>query len=270
MCPRFLPSLRWQVFGDKFNYFARNFEKSFGSTLRTLRLINESSTSKGRYHLKNQGQSILDVASNEVGSTSPCGVNYCHSETELPTIETEDVLSAAEEVQEQIAANFISKELALHGENNQLACASSGRLGSVINQNVLSTMEKSVVEQVRSNDLKALELNLAMQKLKLKETQLALNLDSNHLERSKLAMGISKASFKAEKFKNQVEDTRHAELLTKCIDCLVAGIVIMSASLSYAAYVYSYRKISEATAACTPSPQVRTVSSFLLQLIYCF
>lgn len=257
------------VFGDKFNYFARNFEKSFGSTLRTLRLINESSTSKGRYHLKNQGQSILDVASNEVGSTSPCGVNYCHSETELPTIETEDVLSAAEEVQEQIAANFISKELALHGENNQLACASSGRLGSVINQNVLSTMEKSVVEQVRSNDLKALELNLAMQKMKLKETQLALNLDSNHLERSKLAMGISKASFKAEKFKNQVEDTRHAELLTKCIDCLVAGIVIMSASLSYAAYVYSYRKISEATAACTPSPQAakswwipNTVSSF--------
>lgn len=243
------------VFGDKFDYFARNFEKSFGSTLRTLRLINESSTSKGPYPLNNPGLSTSDVTSNEVGSTSPCGVNYCHSETELPTIETQDVLSAAEEVQEQIATNFISKELALHGENNQLACASAGRLGSVINQNMHSTMEKSVVEQIRSNDLKTLELSLAMQKLKLKETQLALNLDSNNLERSKLAMGMSKASFKAEKFKNQLEDMRHDELLKKCIDCLVAGIVIMSASLSYAAYVYSYRKISEATAACTPSPQ---------------
>lgn len=253
------------MFGDKFDYFARNFEKSFGSTLRTLRLINESSTSKGPYPLNNQGLSTSDVTSNEVGNTSPCGVNYCHSETELPTIETQDVLSAAEEVQEQIATNFISTELALHGENNQLACAYSGRLGSVH-----GTMEKYVVEQIRSNDLKTLELSLAMQKLKLKETQLALNLDSNNLERSKLAMGISKASFKAEKFKNQLEDTRHDELLKKCIDCLVAGIVIMSASLSYGAYVYSYRKISEATAACTPSPQVRTVSSFLPQLIYCF
>ena len=76
-------------------------------------------------------------------------------------------------------------------------------------------------------------------------------------------MGISKASFKAEKFKNQVEDTRHSELLKKCIDCLVAGLLIMSVALSYGAYVYSYHRISEATAICTPSTQA-SVAPFLL------
>ncbi|KAJ0096288.1 hypothetical protein Patl1_27479 [Pistacia atlantica] len=152
----------------------------------------------------------------------------CHSETDLPTIATEDTLTTPEVEPEQTTASFIYKELVLHDQNNQLACASSSSLDSAINKNVLSTMEKSVIEQVRSNDLKALELGLVMKKLKLKEAQLALNHDSNHLERSKLAVGISKASFKAEKFKNQLEDMRHGELLKKCIDCLVAGIVLMS------------------------------------------
>ncbi|KAJ4715575.1 putative CPR-5 [Melia azedarach] len=243
------------VLGDKFDYFASNFEKSFRSTLRTLRLINDSSANKGGYCLNNQGLSTSEATSSDVGCTSPCGMGYYHRETELPSIPTQDLLSAPDDVQEQVSANFIGKELAMHGPNNQLACASSSTSGYMINHDMLSTMEKSVIQQVRSNDLKTVELSIAMKKLKLKETELALNLDSNHLERSKLAMGISKASFKAEKFKNELEETRHSELLRKCIDCLVAGIVVMSASLSYAAYVYSYRKISEATAACTPSIQ---------------
>ncbi|XP_031281431.1 protein CPR-5 [Pistacia vera] len=257
------------VFGDNFNYFARNFEKSFGSTLRTLRLINESSTKKEGYHLKNHRVSNLDLPSNEAGCSSNSELHDCHSETDLPTIATEDILTTPEVEPEQTTASFIYKELVLHDQNNQLACASSSSLDSAINKNVLSTMEKSVIEQVRSNDLKALELGLVMKRLKLKEAQLALNHDSNHLERSKLAVGISKASFKAEKFKNQLEDMRHGELLKKCIDCLVAGIVLMSASLSYAAYVFSYKKISEATAACAPLQKEskswwmpNTVSSF--------
>ncbi|KAK8716265.1 hypothetical protein V6N13_043581 [Hibiscus sabdariffa] len=134
---------------------------------------------------------------------------------------------------------------------------------------MLSTIEKSVIEQVHSNDLKTLELSLAMRKLKLKEEQLALNFVSNHLERSKLAMGISKASFKAEKFKNQLEDTRHAELLIMCIDFLVAGLFIMSFLLIYGAYVFSYKRITDATSSCNPSLEeskpwwiLKQVSSF--------
>ncbi|KAL5751775.1 hypothetical protein ACOSP7_021956 [Xanthoceras sorbifolium] len=256
------------VFGDKFDFFARNFEKSFGTTLRTLTLINESSTNEGGCHLSNLDASTLDVTSNENGCIGNSGINYCHSETNVATIATQDVLTIREEVQEKLPTNFINKELVLHGQNNQLVCASSSTSGSVTNQAMLSTMEKSVMEQVRSNDLKTVELGLVMKRLKLKETQLALNHDSNHLERSKLAMGMSKASFRAEKFKTQLEDTRHSELLKKCIDCLVAGLVIMSASLSYAAYVHSYKKITEATAACTPSQESKswwipnTVSSF--------
>ncbi|KAJ6774957.1 PROTEIN CPR-5 [Salix purpurea] len=84
-------------------------------------------------------------------------------------------------------------------------------------------MEKSVVEQARSNDLKALEIGVAMKRLKLDEDLLNLTSESNYLERSKLVMGMSRASFKVDKFKTQLEDTRHAELHRKCIDCLVAG-----------------------------------------------
>ncbi|KAJ9171100.1 hypothetical protein P3X46_019148 [Hevea brasiliensis] len=118
------------------------------------------------------------------------------------------------------------------------------------------------MEKACSNDLKTVEIGLTMKKLKLKEAQLALSFDSNHLERSKLAMGRSKASFKAEKFKNQVEDTKHAELLKNCIDCLVAGLFIMSASLLYGAYVFSYQRITDATASCNPSVEVRAISSW--------
>ncbi|TKY73911.1 CPR-5 protein [Spatholobus suberectus] len=120
---------------------------------------------------------------------------------------------------------------------------------------MVSIFEKSMVEQCRSNDLKTLELGLKMKELKLKEDELALNLDSNNLNRSKLAMGESKASFKAEKFKTQLEDTVHDELKKKCIDCLITGLLIMSSSLLYGAYVYSYERITEATESCTPSTQ---------------
>lgn len=100
-----------------------------------------------------------------------------------------------------------------------------------------------------------------MKKLKVRETQLALNSDLNHLRRSKLAMGMSKASFEVEKFKNQLEDLRHGELNKKCIDCLIAGLLVMCSSLLYGAYVFSYERIAESTASCRPSTEV-SISSF--------
>lgn len=240
-----------QVFGDKFDIFARNFERSFGSTLRTLRLINEASNNKDAYNLSHLNienwDSDLDL-NNRVGCTSNSGY---HSENEVPSVSVQNQMHVAEEVEESVPC--LNQELNLNAQLIQRVCVPSSLGSVIINQSII---KKSVMEQARSNDLKTMEIGLTMKKLKLKEAQLALSFDSNHLERSKLAMGISKASFKAEKFKNQVEDTKHAELLRNCLDCLVAGLFIMSISLLYGAYAFSYQRITDATASCNPSVEV--------------
>ena len=59
-------------------------------------------------------------------------------------------------------------------------------------------------------------LMLLIRKMKLKEIQLAFNSNSYLLERMKFSMGISKASFKAKKFKSQLQNARYVELLKKC------------------------------------------------------
>ncbi|KAG8642912.1 hypothetical protein MANES_12G141400v8 [Manihot esculenta] len=259
-----------------------NFEKSFGSTLRTLRLINEASINKEAYHL-----SPLNVESLASHSTLKNGVDCIScsgikdslsetSETDLRSFSAQNKMHVAADVEDIIPCS--NQELALNGQLNQQICAADveeiipcsnqelalngllnrqicvrSSLDSVINQS--STIEKYIMEEARSNDLKTLEIGLTMKKLKLKEAQLALSFDSNHLERSKIAMGMSKASFKAEKFKSQVEETKYAELLKNCIDCLVAGLFIMSACLLYGAYIFSYQRITDATASCNPSVQ---------------
>ncbi|RVW55058.1 Protein CPR-5 [Vitis vinifera] len=222
------------VFGDKFDCFVRNFEKSFGSTLRTLRLINESPLNKvgghlSHFNVQNSGSDLnLPVPLNRGDTISSSSISDHHSSMGLHPVATLECLNTLEERQESIQTDSANRELTVHGQiSQQLACVSSSSLGSVMNRSTVSTFEKSVVEQARSNDLKALELSLSMKKMKLKETQLALNSDSYLLERMKFSMGISKASFKAEKFKNQLEDTKHAELLRKCIDCLVAGVQVL-------------------------------------------
>uniref|UniRef100_A0A5B7C7D2 Protein CPR-5-like n=1 Tax=Davidia involucrata TaxID=16924 RepID=A0A5B7C7D2_DAVIN len=251
------------VFGDRFDCFVRNFEKSFRSTLMTLRLINESSQSKGE-HLRplNKKSNCSDVASpmsfNGGDSAFNSGAEDCQSEAVPHSIQEQ--LDTLEETGENMRTGLTNRELALHdGQMNQLlTCVSSSTQRSVINQSMLTTLEKSVMEQARSNDLKTFEMGLIMKKLQLKETQLSLNSDSNLLERCKLSMGVSKASFKAEKFKNELEDTRHAELLKMCIDCLVAGLLVMLGCLAYGTYVYSHKRITEATASCTPTMESKS------------
>ncbi|XP_010245864.1 PREDICTED: protein CPR-5 isoform X2 [Nelumbo nucifera] len=243
-----------KAFGYKFDCFAKNFGKSFQSTLRTLQLINETSHNKERndcnLRLQNCHQEMVPPDSfDKQDPISNCDMKNCHIEAIPP----QAPFSTVEEMQESVISESINQDLILHGQiNQQLACISSSTMGSGFNQSMVSTLKQSVIEQARSNDLKAFEIGLTMERMKLKESQLVLNSDSNRLERFKLSMGISKASFKAEKFKNQLEETRHAELLKKCIDCLVAGLVIMSASLAYGAYVYSYDRIMEATESCVP------------------
>ncbi|KAH7520693.1 hypothetical protein FEM48_Zijuj08G0172300 [Ziziphus jujuba var. spinosa] len=252
-------------FGDTFDSFVRNFEKSFGSTLRTLKLINESSVNKGRNHWSqlNLEGSTSDVYHNKgdhicrEGCTSSHNIGICRSEAVIQTNGVQNQLNHSEAIEQNELTDSVDLDLDQHRQTNQMICVSPSPLGSIINQSMRGTIEKSVMEQTRSNDLKSFELGLTMRKLKLKETELALNFESNNLERSKLSMGMSKASFKAEKFKTQLEDLRHAELLKKCIDCLVAGLLLMAASLLYATYIYSYRKIAEATSSCIPSPKAR-------------
>ncbi|KAK6924146.1 hypothetical protein RJ641_010346 [Dillenia turbinata] len=313
------------VAGNKFDCFVQNFEKSFRSTLRTLRLLNTSSlkksdalglldirssyckppsmssnrkgcsicssmekdlqsevelsTSKARGKLgmledlqehKLINGSSLDQCENIYYSNTKCSsfeipsisqssvvfsgdcsaTNDSESEAALPADTMPVSLVTLEHIQEKIQMDSVNKELVLH---QQLAHASPGTLSSLTNKSIFNTFERSVIEQERSNKLKGLEIGLTMKKLQLKEKQLALRSDSNVLERCKIKMGISKASFKAEKFKNQLEDTRYAEFFTMCIDCLVAGLLIMSASLCYGAYIYSYKRITEATASCLPT-----------------
>ncbi|KAL3591647.1 hypothetical protein D5086_010287 [Populus alba] len=217
------------VFGNKFDFFARNFQKSFGSTLSTLRLINESSINWGPHTLIHQNLEIS--ASNRTlnkrdGCTNSACMKDSDSETDLPNNSTEGQTHKPEQVEENISVGCLDQELVLHGPASQLACAPS----SYPLINMYNNIEKSVVEQVRSNDLKALEIGVAMKRLKLDEELLNLTSESNYLERSKLVMGVSKASFKADKFKTQLEDTRHAELHRNCIDCLVADIDMSGSS----------------------------------------
>ncbi|KAL5053391.1 hypothetical protein RYX36_034073, partial [Vicia faba] len=232
------------VFGDKLDDLARNFGQSFACTLSTLGSIYESS-------IGDEGNSLNTMKmefptgrlTREKGDCSSDSVIADDDKTErVLSEEIKDRTNNCEEVEENFQMDSITHhDITLHRQPNQL----------------VSAAEKSVMEESRANDLKALELALTMKKLKLKETQLVLNSDLNHLERSKLTMGMSKASFRVEKFKNQLEDLRHSELIKNCIDCLIAGLLAMSSSLTYGAYVYSYERIAESTASCTRSNKAR-------------
>ncbi|CAH1436826.1 unnamed protein product [Lactuca virosa] len=221
------------VFGNKFDYFVSNFERSFQSTLMTLRVINETSENSKTSYQHVEGSSTYDF----------------HFDMKENTSTSQEQATIVSEYEENTHRDHVSNELAvLHDPRigQQLTLNTPNR------HHMLSTFERSLSEQVRSNDLKAFELSLTMQKMKLKEAQIAVNCDSNILERFKLSMGISKANFRTEKFKTELEDSRHTQLLKKCADCLVAGLLIMLAGLAYGTYIHSYEKLIEATETCTP------------------
>ena len=141
-----------------------------------------------------------------------------------------------------------------------------------LSHSTLTPFERSVMEQARSNDLKAFEINLTMEKLKLKKSQLYLSSYSNFLEKIKISMGIEKSTFREEKFKTQVRDSKHAELVKTCLDLLIAGLILMSCLLIYGAYAFSFKRISEATLSCSASAKVNPLtltkrSKFFLHLV---
>lgn len=250
------------IYGDRFECFLLNFDKSFGSTLRTLRLISEASAAAGYQNESSQiptvGQRNRTVSEQSIAERDniSCGLFPSSESCEVVRGERESLDDAVEKVEDILPLATVNNQIVLHGQMNQeLASASHRFSGSGVGQSILSTFQKSVVEQTRSNDLKAFEISLISRKLQLKESQLALSSYANMLEKIKISMGISKASFKTEKLKNQMLDARHAEFLRKCIDLLVAGLIIMSACLGYGTYIYSYQRITEATSSCSVIPK---------------
>ncbi|CAL9111140.1 unnamed protein product [Musa textilis] len=219
------------IYGNKFDYFIRNFDKSFQSTLKTLCLINKASITKQE--------------------NTDCSFSRCSSSEYTPDLANPEPVSEVENLQENMPLSSMSNQLIPYGkENKHLANIYHGTSGHRFGQSILDTYERSVVEQTRSNDLKAVEIGLVMEKLKLKQSQLALSSDANLLEKIKISMGISKASFKEEKLRNQMLETRHAQLLKRCIDLLVTGLIIMCGFLLYGASIYSLQRITEVTSAC--------------------
>ncbi|GJT93426.1 hypothetical protein Tco_1082271 [Tanacetum coccineum] len=235
-----------EVFGDRFDCFVNNFERSFQSTLMTFRVISETSGNRERSYLHGEG-------------SSTCNSSDFHFDMKANTSSGQEQLTIVNLDDDNVYKNPIYNDVAVHQDptnSQQLACVAPNRLHSgVNNRSVLTTFEKSVNEQARSNDLKALEISLSMQKIRLKEAQIAVNCVSNYLERFKLSMGISKANFKANKFKTELQDSRHAQLLKNCADCLVAGLLIMLSCLTYGTYIHSHQRLIEATESCMPTKE---------------
>ncbi|VFQ86436.1 unnamed protein product [Cuscuta campestris] len=273
------------AFGDHFESFMRNFDKSLRSTLMTLTLVKESSMKNGQQeppsrvtsvpevnlHFKDRledsacdssglehpkpsrgGSSILEVNMHLPRLEDPAchpGLNEINLESTLRSISLEHNL---DEINENMLVESMN-QLTLRDDEEilkQLSCVSSNTYNYAITKSRQNTLEKAVLEQSRSNDLKTVEIGLMIKNLQLQEKKLAVNSQANFLERCKLSLGFSKVSIKAEKFKTELEDARHDELLKICIDCLVAGLFIMVGCLGYGTYVYSHVRITEATAAC--------------------
>ena len=101
----FVSNMCQQVFGDKFDCFVRNFEKSFGSTLRTLRLINESPLNKvgghlSHFNVQNSGSDLnLPVPLNRVDTTISSNISDHYSSMGLHFVATLECLNTREERQ---------------------------------------------------------------------------------------------------------------------------------------------------------------------------
>ncbi|RWW59286.1 hypothetical protein BHE74_00033795 [Ensete ventricosum] len=220
------------VYGNKFDCFIRNFDKSFRSTLKTLGLINTVSFNKQE--------------------NTDCSSFMCNSSENAADLGSSEPVVTIEDLEENISSNSMNSQLILHGYTNQdLANVNRTTSGLGFSQSILSTAEKSVIEQTRSNDLKAIEIGLVMKKLQLKQAQLALSSDANFLEKFKISMGMSKASFREAKLRDQMQETRNAQLLKRCMDLLITGLILMCSLLVYGASIYSYQRITEVTSACT-------------------
>ncbi|XP_031492113.1 protein CPR-5 [Nymphaea colorata] len=282
LCSSAIKESIFYVFGNHFNAFIGNFERSFGSTLQTLRSVNHTSLDQQKMACTSSSMEdcVLDalppivadnsccLADETLRNTSRCNnqpgnpseevqehsCTIAHGYSSLPRLVQKNSASTAQ------ASSTVSEEsqedgqVVIHGQvNQQVACIPPDMTDLRFRQSFLGTFERSVREQVRSNDLKTYEIGLTMKQLQLKESKLIVDSDANFLERLKLSFGFSKASFKKEKLENEMKNAAYSELMKNCADCLLGGLLIMSAFICYAAYVHSYDIFIEASASCTQS-----------------
>uniref|UniRef100_A0ACD5XJJ3 Uncharacterized protein n=1 Tax=Avena sativa TaxID=4498 RepID=A0ACD5XJJ3_AVESA len=219
------------TYGDRFDSFMRNFENSFSSTLRTLHRINE---------IPDYERSPAPECSFKHGGSPAVG--------NLSTVNSLDQTVEAK----QDTVNSVESELVLYARDSQhLAQSARSRSSHEADRCILNAFERSVKEQARSNELKEFEIGLSMRKLQLKHSQLTLSSYTHMLEKMKISLGFQKASFQAEKFKTQMQDTRDTQILRTLIDFLVSAVIIMSVFFAYGTYIYSYERITDVTSACS-------------------
>ncbi|GJM92069.1 hypothetical protein PR202_ga08496 [Eleusine coracana subsp. coracana] len=221
-------SLR-NIYGDKLDSFVRNFEKSFSSTLTTLHLVNEMPVCAQSHVPQSSSKHLEQVAASELNTDGP--------------------RNPAQEISQDLYSSAESQLVLYAGENQQLTHRSRSSPGP--DQCILNAFERSLKEQARSNELKEFEIGLNMRKLQLKQSQLELSSYSHMLEKIKLSFGFQKAAFQGEKFKTQMQDAMHAQILRTLIDFLVSAVIIMSVCFGYGTYIYSYQRITDVTAACS-------------------
>uniref|UniRef100_A0A0E0FKU7 Protein CPR-5 n=1 Tax=Oryza nivara TaxID=4536 RepID=A0A0E0FKU7_ORYNI len=237
---RLQPDFLSKIYGDRFDNFTKNFEKSFGSTLRTLHLINETPV----YEQDNSRFSHED-------GTSAAEIKLSGADSQRPV----------HDIQESTSLSSMDNQIILHaGTDQQLVKLPHNKASPEFDRHILNVFERSLNEQTRSNELKELEIGLNMRKLQLKQSQIALSSYSHMLEKIKISMGFQKASFREEKFRTQMEDTRHAELLRRLIDLLLTAVVFMSVCFGYGTYIYSYKRITAVTAACAAASRRPTMT----------
>uniref|UniRef100_A0A0D9YYR6 Protein CPR-5 n=1 Tax=Oryza glumipatula TaxID=40148 RepID=A0A0D9YYR6_9ORYZ len=206
MCTSAVKESLTNIYGDRFDNFMKNFEKSFGSTLRTLHLINETPV----YEQDNSRFSHED-------GTSAAEIKLSGADSKRPV----------HDIQESTSLSSMDNQIILHaGTDQQLVKLPHNKASPEFDRHILNVFERSLNEQTRSNELKELEIGLNMRKLQLKQSQIALSSYSHMLEKIKISMGFQKASFREEKFRTQMEDTRHAELLRRLIDLLLTAVLV--------------------------------------------
>lgn len=157
----------------------------------------------------------------------------------------------------------LNKQVVLSGQfQQQLTHAASSMAYPQWQQSICNVFEKSAIEQERCNDLREIEIGLAMKRLHLEESKLYVDAESNDLRRQSISFNQSKALFRESKFIDEKLNAAYIELSQTCADHLVAGLVVMLFCLAYGGWKYSYARLSEAVAMCQPSSKESQKSSW--------
>eukprot|EP01018_Ginkgo_biloba_P038938 Gb_37504 [translate_table: standard] len=196
----------------------------------------------------------------------------------LSFVETNKIISACERIGESeccdfprkihdqgktssMSGSYLNQQVVLHAQFQHQLTHDVGP-GPQWQQSICNAFERSVMEQERCNDLRAVEIGLTMKRLQLKEAQMCVESVSNDLRRQKISLNQSKASFKESKLTDEKLNRAYIELSRKCADELVAGLVLMFLALAYGGWKYSYERLSEAVGMCQPSSKDPRKSSW--------